>query len=144
MKNKIKALADFLGIEQDQITFNEDTNEFITNSGECYKVFTDKEADDAAKEEITYSLWAFNADFILVHTEFYKESTDKEDAAFIDALHDMQARLCEAANAIVRALIVNINEFVYDAIDADGRGHFISWYDGEENESNGLFIYRSY
>lgn len=29
-----------------------------------------------------------------------------------------------------------------EKINADGRGHFISYYDGNENEQNGFFIYR--
>jgi ferredoxin len=31
---------------------------------------------------------------------------------------------------------------VEDAIDADGRGNFISHYDGVENEQDGFYIYR--
>lgn len=27
---------------------------------------------------------------------------------------------------------------------ADGRGHFLSFYDGKEKEQNGFFIYRQY
>ena len=35
-----------------------------------------------------------------------------------------------------------IDKFVDDAIDTDGRGHFISSYDGEEVEAEEYFIYR--
>lgn len=39
-------------------------------------------------------------------------------------------------------MIDDIVAFVNDAIDADGRGHFIALYDGYENEQDGYFIYR--
>lgn len=111
--------------------------------GNEYKVFTDEEADEEAKESILDSLWAFNVDFILQHTEFYKTSCDREDEAFMSSLKDIQANICEGANSIVKALICDIDEFVTDAIDADGRGHFLSFYDGKEHEQDEFFIYRT-
>lgn len=123
-------------------TYNENYNTFEVLGNE-YKVLTDEEADEAAAEEIKNSLWAFNADFILCHTEFYNTSTSREDAEFIKALQELQSRLCESANAIVKALIVDLDDFVTNAIGADGRGHFISWYDGRENEQDIFYIYRT-
>jgi hypothetical protein len=55
----------------------------------------------------------------------------------------MQSELCESANAIVKAIISDIDEFIQDAIDSDGRGHFINSYDGEENEHGEYYIYRT-
>ncbi len=123
--------------------FDERFDTFQCGSWE-YKVLTDEEADAAAREEIMESLWAFNAAFILHHTEFYQHSTVDEDEAFVKALRDLQGRICEGANPIVEALIQNLDVFVEDAIDADGRGHFLSPYDGEENESadGKFYIYR--
>lgn len=111
--------------------------------GNEYKVLTDAEADEEAKESILNDLWAFNADFILQHTEFYKTSCDREDEAFISSLKGIQANICEGANSIVKALICDIDTFVDDAIDADGRGHFLSFYDGKEHEQDEFFIYRT-
>ena len=54
----------------------------------------------------------------------------------------MQSSLCESANDIVAAMVDDVEEFCNDAIIADGRGHFISWYDGEEIETENFFIYR--
>lgn len=125
-------------------TYNNNCNTFEAFGNE-YKVLTDEEADEEAKTQILESLWAFNADFILRHTEFYNNSTSREDAEFIKALQDLQRRLCESANSIVKALIIDVDDFVSDAIDSDGRGHFISWYDGEEYETqyNNIFVYRT-
>lgn len=58
------------------------------------------------------------------------------------SLRYAQENCCEGANGLVYALIDNIDEFIEDAIIADGRGHFISYYDGVENELNDLYIYR--
>lgn len=111
--------------------------------GNEYKVLTDAEADEETKNQIIDSLWAFNANFILQHTEFYNNSTDREDAEFCDSLKQLQGSICESANSIVKALITDIDTFVDDAIDADGRGHFLSFYDGREHEQDEFFIYRT-
>jgi hypothetical protein len=55
----------------------------------------------------------------------------------------MQGELCESANPIIEALIEDMDHFVSDAISSDGRGHFISRYDGEENEEGEFYIYRT-
>ena len=122
--------------------FNDSYNTFEVIGNE-YKVLTDEEADETAKDEILNSLWAFRAEFVLHHTAFYEDSTHTEDQAFIEALQDLQGRIAESATPIVKALIKDLDEFASDAIDADGRGHFISWYDGREHEQNDLFIYRT-
>lgn len=50
---------------------------------------------------------------------------------------------CESANEIVfLPIIEDFEDFVSDAIDADGRGHFLSTYDGEEVEHEGFYLYR--
>lgn len=55
------------------------------------------------------------------------------DAA-IEALKEAQGKSCENLNGLVRCLISNMDEFVEDAIMEDGRGHFIAFYDGREEE----------
>lgn len=134
MTNKIDTLAEFLNISKDE------AQNLIDN--EDYLVLTDEEADQRAKEEILNSLWAFNADFILEHCANYKQMDCYEFDAAKEALQDAQSKSCESLNGLCRALISDIDEFIEDAIYADGRGHFISFYDGQENELNGFFIYR--
>ena len=63
--------------------------------------------------------------------------------AAVESLQNAQKTECENLNGLVYALIDNLNEFIEDAVDADGRGHFLSWYDGYENEENGFYIYRA-
>ena len=52
----------------------------------------------------------------------------------------------DAAHGAILALIHkcgNFDSFVQHAIAADGRGHFLSSYDGEENEAGEFFVYRT-
>lgn len=107
--------------------------------GNEYAIGDDDQADDAALEYIKESLWAFNADFIAGEIGNY----DLKPA--IEALSEK----CEGGNDGIMALIeafTTIEDFVQSAISADGRGHFISSYDGEENETEynwtDYYIYR--
>ncbi len=151
-ERKLKALKKYL-IESGAASLEEIRDETVESTyienwgtweiiGNEYKVLTEEEADEATAEEIKNSLWAFTPEFILHHTDFYQYSTDYEDEAFLDALRNLQERICEGADAIIRALILDLDKFIEDAVDADGRGHFISFYDGKENESDDFYIYR--
>ena len=107
--------------------------------GNEYAIGDDEEADGATLEYIKESVWAFNADFIAGEIGNY----DLKPA--IEALIEE----CEDGNDGIMALIesfTTIEDFAQNAISADGRGHFISSYDGEEYETeyNGMdyYIYR--
>ena len=106
----------------------------------------DMEADDKAREEIKCSVWAFMPDFILSHCSTYENMSIWEYDAAKEALEKIQAHFAEGVNELIKAMIPDMDEFVDDAICADGRGHFISHYDGHENEEivNGVtyYIYR--
>lgn len=152
LDDKFEALKSFL-IETGAATEEELANETVESTynegestfeviGNAYMVLTDEEADAEARERIEEDLWAFNADFILEHTAFYRDSSDKEDKEFTSVLKQLQGNIAESANPIVKALIEDLDEFIEDAIDADGRGQFISWYDGREYEEGDFFIYR--
>ena len=131
---KIEALAKFLEIsiediiETDSGTLEADGSEFF--------VLTDEDADAKAYEEIEELLWAFNADFIIDMCGF--SGGEK-------SLTAMQRESCEDCNEFIKAMIegtCTLDTFVQSAIETDGRGHFISMYDGEENEQDEYFIYR--
>lgn len=154
LNEKYEALKSFL-VEQNEATYNdftENVDAVYNNSwdtfelfGNEYRVLTDEEADKAAEEYIEESLWAFNAEFILEHSKI--EVVGREYDEIVKAFHKMQETLCESANALVKALVTDINDsiddFVQAAVEADGRGHFISSYDGEEYESENFYIYRT-
>ncbi len=129
---KLEALAAHLAVNTDDAECEADD----------YLVYTDDEADAACLEYIRDSVWAFNAGFILSECGL--------DSSGEDSLKAMQEKSCESANDFILSLIektCGLEEFVSSAISADGRGHFLSPYDGEENEveteNDGmLYIYR--
>lgn len=139
---KRAALAKYLGCEADEIEQDKyDPNTFEFGS-ESYLVLTDEEADDRTRDYILDTLWAFNAEFILPRSRI--DADDEE--SILKALKLVQEKCCENCNPLILALIENIDDFVADAQAADGRGHFLSQYDGAENDvSNAdytFYIYR--
>ena len=137
---KIKELAEFLGCEPDEIT--ETKYETFEAEGGEYLVLTDAEADLEVKNRIKEDLWAFRSSFIVSHVKNYANLSQKQVEVMEEALEKMQAKLCEGANPIVEALIDNMSRFIDDAVEADGRGHFLASYDGDEAETKNFFIYR--
>jgi len=127
---------DFLNETYQVIEGNECTDETETDGKHI--VLTDEEADEKAAEYIKDSLWAFNAGFIIQHSKLPYEAEEMIQA--------YQEKECESANDTIEALIEDMDTFIKDAIGADGRGHFMSSYDGQENEVKVLdttfFIYR--
>ena len=126
---KIRALSEEMEIDKEEA-------EEMIESGD-YLVLTDEEADDQCKDYIKESLWAFNADFLESETgipaDMFKAAQDK----------------CEGANDAFLQIIERsdgLDSFVESAVSADGRGHFMSSYDGEEIETQidgqYLYIYR--
>ena len=126
---KEEALSKFLDCD------TEEAEKYIEDGD--YLVLTDEEADEAVDENIKDSLWAFNASFIISECglNFTKE----------ESIQKMQQSQCESCNEIIRTIIdgsCGIGEFVRSAVSSDGRGNFLSGYDGEENEEGKFFIYR--
>ena len=137
MDNKTIALAKFLEVSVDTIVDN-GNNYFQEVDGYDYLVLTEGEANELAAAYIANSLWAFNAEFIL-------EVCGLDSGSNVTrSLQQMQKDSCEGCNDFIRALVdgtCGIDEFTEQAILADGRGHFLSSYDGEEGEQGEYFIY---
>lgn len=132
---KKQALKQFLSIpdeDMDNIVECEENTLRIDN--EEYLILTDAEADARAREDIERDLWAFQPGFILSHCSTYDRMSNWEYDSAKEALEKIQGHFCEGINELIRAMIEDMDEFVEDAICDDGRGHFISMYDGRENE----------
>lgn len=133
-KERIEILAAYLETDFDDAESQEDD----------YLVYNDEEADEACVEYVKESVWAFNACFILMEC-----GLDHSDVA-VESLKIMQEKSCEGANEFILSLIdktCGIRKFAFSAMSADGRGHFMNTYDGEEHEheteNDGTFyIYR--
>ena len=92
-----------------------------------YLVCTDEEADEKAKEYIEDTLWAFNPWFLAEWS-----GVDHEVFEAIQSNERYEGN----NDAILRLIGDNLGDLVHDAIATDGRGHFLSSYDGEEHEVN--------
>ena len=94
--------------------------------GDTYKVLTDKEADEECESYIENSLFAFQHSFLSQHSKCIASLPDK-------AFNVLQEQ-CEDVNEVFKDMIDDWGVFVEDAISSDGRGYFLSHYDGEEHE----------
>ena len=92
-----------------------------------YAVGTDEEADQAVKQYIQDSVWSFRSEFIASHTKGGATN------GMIKAISALQ-KDCEGCNEDIKSLIEDMDEFIEDAVSADGRGMFLSSYDSEEVE----------
>jgi hypothetical protein len=119
--------------------FTTDLNEDDFETEDEYYEELDAERD-AAYEKIFSKLPQDDAS-----SDLWQRLIEGED--FVKALKKVQENYSEDANDLVLALIEsdsNLGFFVRSAIQADGRGHFLSGYDGEEIETKGgMYIYRT-
>lgn len=143
---KINALAEYLGISKDEIRESRTPDTLETEDAE-YIVLTDEEANKKIAEQIKDELWAFNADWILTACGLYDTTvTDHEEKQLRQSLEDLQAKSCESCNELIKAVIVGtigLEKFIEAAIETDGRGHFLSSYDGHEGQQGDYYIYRT-
>jgi len=139
--DRAKALHSFLvndgytKEEMNHIKFkiNDDDTSYIDLDGdanESYMILTDDEAYKKVEDHIRDSLWAFNSQFLASHSNV--------DITVFEKLQ----LLYEDSNEAIFLLIKDFEHFVDDAINADGRGHFLATYDGAEEEYSNYFIYR--
>lgn len=131
---RIVALAKFLDVEPSEIDegYGENTYEFDRQE---WLVRTDEEADQAVRAYVENSAWAFNAEFIVAHSALPFEA--------IEMVRSFQEAKCEGANDTILALISDLDTFAADAASADGRGHFLAGYDGEEHAEGEFYLYRN-
>ena len=133
---KEQAMANYLECEVDDL-MEENYDHYGMTIYDGYAIGTDEEADEAAAEYIKQTLWAFNASFIVCECGL--------DGSLEECIQSWQEQKCEGANDGIESLIENscgMDEFIESAISADGRGHFMSSYDGYEIEQDDYYIYR--
>lgn len=142
---RIKALSSHVEIDAENITtVRDESHEFGVVHGD-YVVLTDEEADAAVKERILDDVWAFKTEFLLPRLRINLHNHNRD--RILKAFGKLQEELCEDANDVLRPMLKDEEEFVREAVSADGRGHFLSGYDGEENEAEAdgvtFYIYRT-
>lgn len=130
---KTNKLAEHFDCSPDDISDHH--GEVFEHDGEEFLVLSDDEADERVREYILGSVWAFRSEFLAGHL---KDGVDQEVIELIQSNGK-----CESNNSAILSLIEDIDHFVKDAILADGRGHFLASYDGDEIELNqGYYAYR--
>lgn len=87
-------------------------------------------ADKAARQSVEDSICYFRPCFLADHSDVPEE-------VFV-----FLANKCFDNNEAYKAMIYDVDDFIDDAIDADGRGHFLSPYDSKEHEIGEYFLYR--
>lgn len=146
---RIAALCQFDGCEPDEVTL--ERHDFYGLSvysigNREFAIGTDSEADSACEQNVSDSLWAFNASFILSECDLPN--------SLEEAIQAWQEKECEGANEGLLALVektCGLDKFTRAAMSTDGRGHFLSSYDGNENvevvtdgaERETFYIYRT-
>lgn len=135
---RLEALASYLKCEAGDVEPSRYSDESFDAEGAEYLVLTDDEATEKAREYCLDSLWAFSANFLVD----YIEHEDRN--ALIESIQMIQEKQCESASPVIRAMLGSrVDEMIQDAIDTDGRGHFLAGYDFEEGESGKYYIYRT-
>lgn len=105
-------------------------------------VLDDDEADEAAQKEARRLLWAFKAEWLANKTEL--------PVAVFSSLAPLSEDAQDAVEALIKAT-GDIDDLLSDAVEEDGRGHFLAGYDGNEVEvevTDGIetrkfYVYRS-
>jgi len=105
----------------------EEIQEYIESelTGRGFLVCSEGGREEEVTDYIKESLWAFNASFLASETDIPQEVYEA-----------LQPR-CEGANDAILKLVektCGLEEFVGSATSADGYGHFLSSYDGNEEE----------
>lgn len=135
--NHIKALCAHLDCDPDDLR-ERDYDHYglpvYSMGSRDFAIGDDDEATKAAVAYIRDSAWAFKASFICSECNLPSELEE--------AIEAWQSRECESCNEAIVSMIEShcgmegSHSFSESAIRADGRGHFLSPYDGEENEES--------
>ena len=134
----VRALCAHLDCQPDDVTLERGDHyglSLYSAPGGEYAIGTDSEADSAVAHNIADSVWAFNASFLALYTGLPEE--------MFSGMQDKCEDANDAFTTCVKRAEGGLAGFVEKAVSADGRGHFLSGYDGEENEEGEFYIYRT-
>ena len=100
-----------------------------------YLICDDTTADDQTQDSISELLWAFKPEFLASCT------------GLPIVIFEKLAELSEDSQSAIRALVdvtCGLPHLIKEAVSSDGRGHFLSSYDGNELEyrtKSGRIVY---
>ena len=100
------------------------------NGNEYAVAVNEEEANAAAGQYIKDSICYFNPSFLAEHSDVPEEVFEfLADKDFFN-------------NEAYKSMIYDVDDFIDDAIDADGRGHFLNSYNGKEYKIGEYFLYQ--
>ena len=102
----------------------------IINDEEYIVAEGEEEANKAARRAVEDSICYSRPYFLAAHSDVPEE------------VFEFLANKCFDNNEAYKAMIYDVDDFVDDAIDADGRGYFLNFYDSVEHEIGEYFLYR--
>lgn len=130
---KANALLDYVNEDayDEPITVEHEDAIIMLSDGSSYAVYTEDEAREEVKQYVMEYFGYFLPDFIAGVT------------GLPEAMFDGNSEYAPSdVNALLEAVGSSINEFVSEAIEADGIGHFLSGYDGQEINLGNFYAYR--
>lgn len=98
---------------------------------EKYEVLTEVEADLIVKEKVEDSLWSMRPEFLVGHLSLDGSGFGNPDV--VKSVRKVQ-ELRESSNDLLKAAVKDLDFLVKEVVASDGRGHYLSPYDGVENE----------
>lgn len=120
--NVVENVLELIDLSIDDVVINGNS---ISSGSSEWVVFSDEDADDNIYEFIKNSLWSFRAEFISQVT-----GHDKDEILTLTC----EGELKNDDLVMIVERSCGLKRFVNQAIKADGRGHFLSTYDGVERE----------
>ena len=129
---------DFYEDQIEQLWHDEDTGATCLEGpfGHEWIIGSDEQMQAWCSYEIKRSIWSFRPEYLMnfINEEYKLEPELVEyDNQDLMATLELLVEECEPASPILRAAISeNMQDFINSAIRDDGRGHFLSRYNGEE------------
>lgn len=135
-----EALATFLDLNEEEIIRMGkiySALEYYKADDEYYIVGTEKKINQVVSDKIKESIWRFRSCFIIGNCGFPEE--------FDEVINIYEREKKEGANKILLALINkygDIEAFVQEMIDFDGRAEYLNCMDQEEYKEGDYLIYK--
>ena len=138
LADKQRELALYLDVDTKAVKWIYGNEFAVVDRNEEYLILNDDEANDEVSDYIRSSLEYFNSSFLAKHCKL-PESVIKILQGRAQTPEFQQVDL----SALFYSLCADFSTLVADAIEQDGRGHFLSMYDRKEIEYGGYFFYRT-
>lgn len=141
------AFAEALGVDESAIVSSDEMHydhlPTLSAGDEEYAFGTEEQANEAAKTYIGESLWAMNSSYLAQETGLSRDVF----SALINESGGGEKYQEDYERIVANLADGGVDGFAERAIEEDGRGHYLSTYDGEETEvevgDETFYLYRT-